>query len=290
MSSWASAFAPPYWLPVWTKWSTDETFRCSPYLFLEDQSFEVRLVEPSWPKFEPSREGKPLLGGTIIEKAQHANDVLVLGTFCNGERQKLVFRGPDARLVYQLPRADRGSDFALSPDGSLLAFKSRVMDVSIVETASSALPRAVATAARLHNGLIVNLIEDPFTLTIGVGDFVHTFSLEIGKFKHTLRRGRPPTRAKLAPINCASYDSARFPHKEMASSTYLSAVVDRLGQVLLMFGSDVLIAFLIRRDRAAAITHDGTCWGDVTLLGCPATPGAEEKLADELTTLGGRSR
>lgn len=278
------ADAPPYRLPVWTKWSTDESFRRVPYLYLENQSFEVRLVSPAWPKHEPTREGKPLLGGTIVEGAQLANDVLVLSTFCNGNRERLIFRGPEARLVYQLPAWEAGSECALSPDGGLLAIKSRVSDVSIVETISAARPRTVATTARLHNGLRVHLESNPLRLTIGVGEFIHYFRIVEGTMKYEHRRGiweRYKIESRTVHL---PYDDQRFPPKERIDAGTIQAVIDRLGQVVLMGGSLVLASFLIRRESAAVISTIGDCWGDPVLLGYPSTPDAERRIGEWIQT------
>lgn len=279
--------APPYRLPVWTKWSTEESFRCVPYLHLDNQSFEVRLVSPAWPKFEPMREGKPLLGGTIVEGAQLANDVLVLSTFSLGNRHRLVFRGPEVRLVYQLPIWASGSECALSPDGGLLAFKSRVSDVSIVETTSAALPRTVATTARLHNGLRVHFDSKPFRLTIGVGEFIHYFRIVEGTMKYEHRRGiwdRSKIESRTVHL---PYDDQRFPPKERIDAGTFQAVVDRLGQVVVKVGPFVLASFLIRRERAAVIATNDFCWGDPVLLGCPATPDAEKRIGEWIESFEG---
>ncbi|MBX3401160.1 MAG: hypothetical protein KF873_20700 [Gemmataceae bacterium] len=280
--------APPYRLPVWTKWSTEESFRCVPYLYLENQSFEVRLVSPSWPKHEPMREGKPLLGGTIVEGAQLANDVLVLSTYCNGNRERLVFRSPDARLVFQLPNK-WGSGSTLSPDGGLLAYKGRVSDVSIVETISAARPRTVATTARLHNGLSVKFDESPCVLWISVGGFIHQFSFDSSAMVHSIQRGKSLSRGGIPSSSFVDYDPSRFPLKAQNGFDVFRAVVDRLGQVLLMEKSRILVSFLIRRDKAAAICSDGTSWGDPILLGYPATPQAAVKIKNWLDHHGGTS-
>lgn len=281
------ADAPPFRLPVWTKWSTDESFRRVPYLYLDNQSFEVRLVSPAWPKYEPMCEGKPLLGGTIVEGAQLANDVLVLATFSEGTRHRLVFRGPEARLVYQLPVWTSGSECALSPDGGLLAFKSRVSDVSIVETTSAAHPRTVATTARLHNGLRVQFEAKPFRLTIGVGEFIHEFAIikEMMKYEH--RRGiweRGKIESRSVPL---PFEDPRFPPKERIDAGPFQVVVDRLGQVVVRSGRNGVASFLIRRDRAAVITPNDFRWGDPSLLGCAATPDAEKRIGEWIESVGG---
>ncbi|QEL19627.1 hypothetical protein [Limnoglobus roseus] len=279
LTDWTSRTeAPPYRLPVWTRTSTDESFRCQPYLYLEGSGFEVRLIEPAWLRHEPMRDGQPLLNGTMIESAYLAGNVLTLGTFCKGERRTLVFHGPDAHLRYDLPRGEPGLSTALSPDGRLLAVKTRITDVSVLETTRSGLPRLVATTARLHNSLLIDLQGRPFPLVIRVGEFTHTFTLNAAGLAHDfqLRQFAKPRRT---PAAQAAYDPARFPPKFQTQSGGWSAVFDRLGQVVLLDGAMPVAAFLIRRERAAACGHGGIRWGDPVLLGTPPTPHAAQEFA-----------
>lgn len=278
---------PPINVPFFHRISPDADVPHDTSVCLEDAGLELRRGPDSWPRFMPTRDGKPILKNATIESCQLAFNVLVLSILRDGVREKLVIRGPHPRLVYRLPGLERSGASSLSTDGNLLAYRSRVMDVSIVETTSSALPRTVATNARLHNELIVSLLDSPFNLTIGIGDFIHRFWIESDALQHSLQRGRPPVHDRHGSNLATFYDRSRFPAKAIAQTDTMCAVVDRLGQVLLMTGDRVLFSFVVRRERAAAIGSDGTCWGDVVLLGCPVTPNAAELLARRIASGGG---
>src|SRR5262249_33112169 len=79
---------------------------------------------PPWGSFTPRADGRPVLKGVPVLAAQCRGDTLALATFATGHGSGDVlrlFRGPHGAPLATLPLDSRGTDFALSADGRLVA-------------------------------------------------------------------------------------------------------------------------------------------------------------------------
>jgi hypothetical protein len=290
----ASRGSPPYALSVMTRWtpwkvaSDDE-----PYLLLSGNTVHVKRADPPWVSFEPRRDGKPLLAGASIHKAQLAGDVLALHV-CRGserrlERSLIFFHGPEGAAAGAERDAPRDGQFTLSADGRRVVFVRKRRDVAVKDVPLGP-PLAVASPARLHDNVEVGLNADPFRLAVRVGTFEHVFLVADGRLRHAfVRRATAPPRPVPAPDRLATaYDPARFlPHKVVAAGPWRAAV-DRLGQVVLSRqDGTVVAAVLVRRDRAAVWAPGDVFWGAPDLIGGPPTPDAERTIGQAIRTVGG---
>ncbi len=277
----------PLTLPVHTAYlqgdSTD-----NPHLVHKGTLIHVVRGPQSWTPFQPMRDGKPLLDGTEIVRAQLAGDVLALALWPRGRNHVLtVFQGPDGRIVGEAPLPHIHTPFALSRDGRLVARLRLPRTLVVAATAGDGSARATAAPAALHNNLAVALQAAPLRLRIAVGGFDHTFDLDGESLRHAVTTGptaRPPwpTVSRGHP-SAPQYDPARFPTGEVVRAGYWQAVVDRLGQVLLHTEKDGLVAaFLVRRELAAAWVPGGAFWGSPALIGGGPTPDAAQRVGAAL--------
>lgn len=233
---------------------------------------------------QPMEEGKLLLSEAVPYCALYAGNVLAVTLSQAGERKLMLFRYPNGKVLGNLQHPTRHA-FTISRDGRRLARVHGVFSLSIADTSAPARLLTTASRARLHNALDVRFSIDPFHLIIGIGTFAHTFRLFEGRLRYSLVHGwdKHPT-PKGPPGECAAtrYDAARFPATGVAGEKSWTAVVDRLGQILLMRKNELIASFLIRRERAAAYLPGGTFWGDASLIGAPPTPDAELKFGAAL--------
>jgi hypothetical protein len=287
----AKSGSSPHVLPVQSGSAPSDAVAIDgPYLKLMVNALYVRQARPSWRIFEPQRDGKPLLDGATIYRSQLAGNVLAVGLSSSNQRQLVLFRGPNGDVLGELPYDHRDGPFALSADGRLLA-RRRPRDVEVTETANPAAVVATVPHAALHNWFWLWLSADPFYLTLRIGAFEHRFRLADGQLDHALVRDREwkakPTAVPLCPP-AADYDPARFPPGgEVAAGPWRMAL-DRLGQaVLYSRAGELIAAFLIRRERAAAWIPSGVYWGDPALIGGPPTPEAELKIGRAIQAAGG---
>ncbi|QJW98883.1 hypothetical protein [Frigoriglobus tundricola] len=278
----AATGAPPHELPITSTRPAKVSDSDGPFLqTLNDGGVYPRQTARTWYAVTPLRDGKPLLAGAAVYRAQLAGDVLALAYVRANQRRLLLLRGPDGAVLGEVPHAVR-TRFALSQDGRLVARREADRTVVVSDTRAPAQSVARATQASLHDALTVELGADPFRLTIIIGGHRHTFQVAHGVLTHTPRwelTARTTERVRHVRSGPSEYDPIRFPAREAVRAPGWLAVVDRLGQVLLYGHSGALVAaFLIRRERAAAWVPGGVFWGDPRLIGGPATPGAGEKI------------
>ncbi len=259
-------------------------------------SFEVGWLDSnrqSWAPLEPQEDGRPLLKEAKIVGGQIADRILAL-TFRKNDRDELrLYRGPDPVALGVIPLDGRHKEFTLSPDGERVAWTRGKLEMAIARTDRPTAVEATATHAALHGQLDVWCESRPFRLTIGVGHFTHEFWIEGGELRHQLvRDGRRPT-GGMRPLPlpdgfepqrftaCAEdVAGGRFTAYADGADARLRVVTDKLGQVIL-YGraGEPLIAFLIRREQAAAWSAEGGFWGDPQLIGGAPTPNAARAIA-----------
>jgi MoxR-vWA-beta-propeller ternary system domain bpX1 len=234
----------------------------------------------------PLQDGKPLLEGAAINNAQLAGDVLAVSMSRTGERLLVLFRGSTNAVLGQLRHPIR-QPYALSPDGRYLAHRDAAQAVVVSECSSPATSLATASRVKLHNNLEIRLRSNPFQLIVAIGTFGHTFSVFEGRLRYSLALGWdkfPDPKGSTVRCHLVDYDSSRFPPSEVTGDSPWKAVVDCLGQILLLAGKEMIAAFLIRRDRAAAWIPGGIFWGDIGLIGGPPSPDAEAKIGRAIMT------
>ncbi|HEY1189906.1 MAG TPA: hypothetical protein VGE74_19810, partial [Gemmata sp.] len=284
----AAAGARPHDLPILSELPPkDRATWNAPFLHLMKPHTLFLRSDASTPRqFAPRQEGKPLLAGADLRRAQLAGDTLALSFAGTGEPRLLLLGATEGAVLGAVPHPLRNA-FGLSADGRVLARCDTNHAVAVSHANAPAQSRATAPHAALHNGLGIELDAAPFRLTIAVGAYQHTFRIEDGALAHRSRweaapRTEPPkVVARHAPTD---YDPVRFPLTEAVPAGRWVVVLDRLGQVLLYRGDGPLVAvFLVRRERAAAWCPGGTFWGDARLIGGPATPGAEQKIGRAIT-------
>jgi hypothetical protein len=283
--------SPPYEVPVHTRPTRPKDKAAGGRALVRVSAGTYILRHPPRPfsAVAPQRDGKPLLDGADIHRAQLAGDVLALAFTRDNERGILLIHGPDGALLGAVPHPVKGA-FALSPDGRLLA--RRDVDRSVAVTTSTARPVAVAPAAALHDAVAVELVAAPFQLVVRVGGYRHAFGLAGGELTYKARwevSARAARTMSTLAVSATAHDTARFPPLETAHAWGWHAVVDRMGQVLLFRGTagPLVAAFVIRRERAAAWAPGGTFWGDPRLIGGPATPDAARTIGRAITALEG---
>ncbi|MEO2092246.1 MAG: hypothetical protein ABGY75_22555, partial [Gemmataceae bacterium] len=163
--------------------------RDTPFLGLRGNSFMVSQPGVElWRWFEPTEDGKPLLGGTLINRAEAAGHVLALATHRQNRHEVRLYRGPDPVALGVIPLDGRQKEFTLSPDGERVAWTRGRLDVAVARTDRPTAVENTATHAALHSQLDVYCESRPFRLTIGVGHFRHEFWIEGGELKHQLVR------------------------------------------------------------------------------------------------------
>lgn len=281
----AEGQSPAYPLPVLSRWSPAEPSGTGPYICLVENEVRVLRADPPWVSFEPKRDGKPLLAGATIHTAHLAGDVLALTISRPGERSLVLFRGPDGRVLGDVGHDYRAGPPGLSADGRLLA-RRRGREVVVSETATPAGAVAVTTAAGLHNDLFVWLHSRPLELFIRVGAFLHLFRVGEGeRLQHALLPVSPeitlPIRSTLDHPPFA-HDPGRFPPRESVQAGPWRAVLDRLGQVLVLGPGGLVAAFVVRREQWAAWVPGGVFWGEPSLIGGPPAPDADRKIGRAL--------
>lgn len=289
MTAWGRAFSPggesPVSLPVRTRWSKPEGEGHRPYLELAGNAVQPKGTERPWEPFEPTRDGKPLLGGASVRQTQLAGDVLAMAVKRTGGRNLLLIERTRNGILANLELPSAHSPIALSRDGRMVAYVRAFRTVVVAEAVDAGVRRAEARPAALHNsGLVVRfLYASCFRLSVSIGGFTHVFSLCDGELCHKLEHDETAQQRKAAtgPFHHppTAYDPARFPAREIAHAWGWRAVPDRLGQVLLYKNDDRLVAsFLVRRERAAAWAPGDVFWGDPVLIGGPPAPNAAREI------------
>ena len=234
-----------------------------------------------WEKFEPTEDGQPVLDGATIHRAQFANNVLAIAMTKGKQPELRLFRGPDPTALGVVPLDDRSKLFTLSPDGQKLAWMRDRRELVVAET--SRLPHVLATArhAGLHNQLEIDCDAFQFQLRIGIGQFQHHFGVGSSDSFHILNFKPDPIKKMTGnsghrTVNRklpAGYDRNRFTVIGVTNGDAFRVIGDRHGQVILLNRLDeLLVVFLIRREKAAAWTPEGGFWGDPELIGGPSSP------------------
>jgi hypothetical protein len=289
----AAKGAPPYDVPITIVLPPAvNSIWDAPFLHrLHNSTLDVKQAPGVWNVLKPQRDGKPLLAGANIHRAQLAGDVLALAYSDAEGRKLLLLRGPDGAVLGEVLHPVHNI-FTLSADGRLLARRDVACAVVVAETAAPAQTIVSAAHAWLHDAIAVELTAAPFQLTTIVGGHQHRFQLECGLLRHKPRWELPdrvarPKGTVLHPLT--TYDQSRFPPREIVHVRGWRVVVDRLGQVLLFRGDagPLVAAFLVRRERAAAWAPGGVFWGDTRLIGGPATPDADKKIGQAIVDAGG---
>ena len=285
--------SPPYALPIRTEWPALPPYD-GPTLYLKGNTIRIMSAEDSWPSFEPQRDGKPLLAGSIIEGAQLAGTTLALALKGPHRRQLVLIEGPDGRVLGELPRRRLQLQSALSPDGKLLVSLRGSRDLAVHATHNITSPLATATWAGLHDRFDIGFSTGPLKLVIRIGGFEHVFRVELEELIHSLSRGartqQTSERKGFVHHPPTEYDLPRFPSREIAHQWGWRVVRDSLGQVLLYRQEGQLVAaFLVRREKAAVWIPEGNFWGDPALIGGPPSPNAARKIGAAIAAAGGES-
>lgn len=276
--------APPFTLPVLTADPKEVT---GPYLRVWGNKLAVVNATPGWPPFEPKRDGRPLLAGADIVRAQLAGNTLALTVRRDRERTLAFFHGPDGRGLGEVPVTILSSLVALSPCGRRVARVKPSRTVVVADVPGTGPTLGSVAPAAVHNNLEVRVDANPFRLMVRVGSFAHVFLVREGELSHivfTNTAVHPTWPTPQRPTAAAApYDPARFPNSEAVTAGPWTAVPDRLGQVLLFAaGSGLVLSVLVRRELAAVWAPEGVFWGSAALIGGPPTRDAARVMGSAL--------
>jgi hypothetical protein len=256
------------------------------HLYLKGNTLCVQWGNFKWELTDPLQDGRPLLKGAVINGAQLAGEVLAVSLSRVGERLLVLFRRPTNAVLGQVRHSIRHA-YTLSQDGRFLGYRGVSQSVMVSETSAPAKTLVTTSRAKLHNSLEIRLRAEPFQLIVAIGTFGHTFRVFAGRLRYSLALGWdkfPDPKGSTVRCPLVDYDSSRFPPSEVIGDRSWTAVVDRQGQVLLLAKNEMIAAFLIRRERAAAWIPSGIFWGDIGLIGGPPTPDADLKIGQAITT------
>lgn len=266
----------------------------------------LRGQEDRWHTFLPAADGKPLLKGGSIQRAQIAGQVLTLTISGPHGKAVLLCRRDDGAIMREYPivRSNhRVVDSLLAPDGRWLALARS--DHRIEVDAVMRPPGGITTRlggfsveGRLYVG------RGFFLLNVGTGyQFWHLIDWRSGTLECLFERCRgagpgrtsgiahPALRAALqenlieasaADLRDVSRaDSARFHGGARLDAR--DYVIDRYGQVAVFDEGRRLIAmFMAFRDRVAAWLPDGTRHGSPSLSQGSIDSAGREKIARAL--------
>lgn len=253
-----------------------------PYLDQVTDLLVLHNTSQSWTTLRPRTEGKPLLAGLTLVRAQLAGDVLAVQV--SGPRRGsriFLLRGPDSRILAEIPAGNVGHAMKLSPDGKRFAVQTSTRTAVVrASEPGSAFPLVDVGNAGLHSRVTIAL--EPHRLRLRVGRFEHTFTLNEVPFRH--ERGTPsgdgkPTHTPAGyGTSDLAYDRSRFPDTYRAGPWI--AAFDKWGQVLLLSEKTgkVVLHVVVRRELAAAWLPDGTRWGSAALLGDGPHPNAAVRI------------
>ncbi len=255
--------------------------KVEPFLNFVGNSLRI-YADSQWELFEPTEDDKPLLAGAIVSAAQLAGTVLAMAITKGSETELRLYRGPDPTALGVVPLHGNPKLFTLSHDGSKLAWLRSKREVALAET--DRLPHVVEKFAHaaLHGQFEVECKAAPFLLEIRVGSYQHSIGIGIEGLwygfstKKNAQTGRMPQSASLPN----RYGSTRFQVIAGTEQSTYRVIFDRFGQLLLLNSTnDLLVAFLVRRDKIAAWTPAGGFWGSPDLIGGAPTPGADKAIA-----------
>ncbi len=253
-------------------------------LNLKDNSF--RLIAPPaepWTVLTPNEDGKPLLAGAMVSQAQLAGEVLAMAITKGHVTELRLYRGPDPTALGVVPLHGNPKLFPLSHDGRKLAWLRSKREVALAGT--DRLPHVIEkfTHAALHGQFAADCEVGPFQLEIRVGSYQHRIGIGQEGLWHGFtnqKNARPTLRTPQSDALPSLYDSTRFQVLAGTPESTYRVIFDRFGQLLLLNSADdVLVVFLVRRDKIAAWTPAGGFWGSPDLIGGAPTPGADKAIA-----------
>jgi hypothetical protein len=270
-------------------------------------TLEPLHVEPEWTPFTPQADGRAALQGSrLLSAACQGHTLAVLHRKRVGPQHAVsLFRWPEGFRTEEIAFSMGRLSFALSADGQLLArlIKPAQAEVRDVTAGPGAKPLRTCVG-RYHHDCEVILHDHRLILLVGqkllhLVDWSAAPSLLLACYDGTemaiedrlrvMAGGGSRSRSVSwgLPRVLQRSNGGRF--RLSASHGGRTAVVDRFGQVALFDASQELIAllFAFRRDLAIWLP-DGTCLGSSTLLGRPATPGAERRIAQVLQEAPGK--
>jgi len=278
--------APPFALPVWT---ADPEKQVGPHLRVRGSTMWVENAVPAWSLCGPQRDGRPMLDGAEILRAQLAGNTLAVSLRRGQQRSLVFFHGPEGRVLGEVPHPNGITPFALSPCGRRVALVKLSRRMIVADVPATGPPLAVAVPAAVHNNLVVRVDANPFRLLVRVGSFAHHFAAQHGELVHMVFTDPTvhPTWPQPQRSATALYDPARFPTAEAVTAGPWTAVPDRLGQVLLFAtGPGLVLSVLVRRELAAVWAPGGMFWGNSALIGGAPTRDAARHIGAALDAVG----
>jgi hypothetical protein len=255
----------------------------------------VRDDQGVWSRLVPRPDGVPeLRGGSLLKARWHGDVVAMLVVTPYGDRRiKLFSLGGGARALGDRQVANDVVDFALSPDGRRVAWRTGVRSIEVGAVGDSAPPLMVAGRGRVHPDLRVALGATFLTVETGRNAILirwDSAALEVehgeGDAGRLVRRvygeTRPATSLMESGVRPPAFeDRARF--FATGKLDRLTAGVDRYSQLTVLDQSGKLVCmFFVFRRQVAGWMPDGTRFGPPSLLGGAATPGAETRFAATL--------
>jgi hypothetical protein len=264
--------------------------RGGPTLHLDEPTGMLTLeqVQPSWPPFIPLSDGKPLLAGRSILRAQCQGTTLALTSFPRDRKGELslhLFRGPEGRPFYERSHT---SDFMLSSDGCLLvsvpnrrASRATVQDLTRDCVVCFATPRG-----RFHSGLDVELGDSWMAIQIGKRRHLLCWAdgpleLSRGRLDQTIivkSSSRATSKAQAA--SAFPYDPKRWVQSVTRNVTVVVSVYGELA--VLDLRNRLFCMFYVFREQIAAWMPSGVRYGPPSITGGPETPGALEIIGKAL--------
>jgi hypothetical protein len=256
---------------------------------------EVFLPDMGRVKFTPREDGRPVLQGWSIVRAQCSVWTLLLAVIPlrdpNKEIRLRVYRLPDGVPLGDYCQARDRWAHVLSDDGRLLARQVNPVQVEVRPLVESAGRWFTTGRGGFHSAPLVLLGERWLLIQIDgrishfvrwdQGVLVHLVQKQ-GNFQTLLQHQLRGTGLALVGVRAeqrrvpswCAYDPRRF---QRACWSNLVLVVDHFGQVFLYNHIGRLIAaFFAFQDQLAAWLPDGTCHGPQTLLSSRPTPNAPE--------------
>jgi hypothetical protein len=281
-----------------------------PFCYLDSSTGQVQVKGPNppWPPFTPLANGRPALKGHRLVEAKRRCRTLTLKTSGPGDRPDCTLRlfdGPTGTPLEELPLKKPHFSFALSADGTRLAWQ--VGDARLEIRQATGVPGVLATtwpesfpvygvevigqqrtwAGRFAQQL--RFLRGPrWLLLFPRGRRTQFLDWSTGKLE--VRTTLPPDldesqaerAAREALPDFAQYDRQRFTLAATRANPII--VADRYGHMIVFDGraNRLVCMFFAFRDKLAGWMPDGTQFGPADLIRGPATPGAMEKLGQAL--------
>ena len=278
----------PVRLPV-VSGPSDATPPAGPYLEVVDGVLLLRRWPWQWATLRPTAQGEPLAAGAKLFRAELAGSVLAVMMRRPKSVAKLyLLRGPDGAILREFWPSNPGNAFALSRDGTRIARQVSGWEVEVGRTDPGGQTLGMLSPSGFHTRLALDL--SAARLTVRVGRYMHTFTLNEFAFRHersATSYESPSHRPYGYGTSGVAYDRDRF--AELIQAGPWLAGYDRWGQVVLLDRAGKLVLTLaVRRELAAAWLHDGTRWGAAALLGAAPDPNAAVRIGRALQDAAGR--